>query len=342
MRQHRQYDWLDRAAELAALAMENWPLTLSIAAAAAAYFIMPAGGYRFLVVLGIVAAGLWYNAIWVQRQSEAQVKAGAQRETPEKVWAEINALVGLAPVKEFLREVEAVVRANAARQRKGLPPLKQSMHMCFLGNPGTGKTTVARLAGRLLAALGALPSGHLVETDRSGLVGQYVGHTAPKVWDAVNRAMGGVLFVDEAYSLAGGCQQDFGGEALATLVKAMEDCRDRFVVILAGYTDEMQKLFELNPGLDSRIAFTCEFPDYSPAELVEIAMMEIQNQNFRAAPGVEEELFWIFRNLGSGVGAAGNGRYARKVVERAVRKAVLAGRVDVLEPGDFTALYSQY
>jgi len=252
----------------------------------------------------------------------------------DEIWAEIDGLVGLASVKSFLREVEAVAKANVTRREKGLPALKQSLHMCFTGNPGTGKTTVARLVGELLAAVGALPGGHMVETDRSGLVASYVGQTAQKVREVVDRAMGGVLFVDEAYSLARGGPQDFGAEALDALIKAMEDHRDKLVVILAGYTREMQDLFALNSGLESRIAFTCEFPDYSPAELVEIARLEARKQGFRLADGVEAALLEMFRQVD--IGAAGNGRYARKLVEAAVRKAVLAGRADVLEAGDFS------
>ncbi|NPV72310.1 MAG: AAA family ATPase [Pelotomaculum sp.] len=341
MQRQQQSDGIDLVFELMEKAAEHWPVTLALAAALAVYIIMPAsfGFFRTFIALLVALLGITYNAI-IQHQKQQKKNEAHWRQRQEslaQVWAEIDSLTGLAPVKEFLREVEAVVRANMVRQQKGLPPLKQSLHMMFTGNPGTGKTTVARLVGKLLAAMGALPSGHLVETDRSGLVGQYVGQTAPKTWEMVGKAMGGVLFVDEAYALAGGkgSQYDFGSEALAVLIKAMEDYRDRLVVILAGYTQEMKELYELNPGLESRVAFTCEFPDYSPEELVEIAMMEIQKQGFSAAPGVEEELYWRFRSLGRGIGAAGNGRYARKLVEQAIRKAVVAGRVDVLEAGDF-------
>ncbi len=251
-------------------------------------------------------------------------QAAVKTRSLDEIWAEIDGLVGLGSVKSFLREVEAIARANAARREKGLAPLKQSMHMCFLGNPGTGKTTVARLTGELLAAVGALPSGHLVETDRSGLVAAYVGQTAQKVREVVEKALGGVLFIDEAYSLARGGMNDFGAEALDTLIKAMEDCRDKLVVVLAGYTSEMQALFAMNPGLESRIAFTCEFPDYSPDELLQIARMEAQKQGFILMPEAESALLEHFRQTDTG--SLGNGRYARKLMESAVRKAVLAGR----------------
>ena len=260
----------------------------------------------------------------------AQVKA----RDVEAVWKDIEALIGLAPVKNFLKEVEAVVKTDQIRREKGLPPLRQSLHMCFLGNPGTGKTTVARLVGELFAALGALPSGHLVEVDRSGLVAGYIGQTALKVQEVVEKALGGVLFVDEAYSLARGGEQDFGREALDTLIKAMEDRRDKLCIILAGYTEEMQELFKLNPGLGSRIGFTVEFPDYSAGELVQIARLEAKKQGFALAPGAEAALLTHFNQVDPG--SAGNGRYARGVVEAAIRRAVMAGRVDTLEAEDFT------
>jgi SpoVK/Ycf46/Vps4 family AAA+-type ATPase len=178
--------------------------------------------------------------------------------------------------------------------------------------------------GELLAAVGALPSGHLVETDRSGLVAAYVGQTALKVREVVEKAMGGVLFVDEAYSLARGGMNDFGAEALDALIKAMEDQRDKLVVILTGYTSEMQALFAVNPGLESRIAFTCEFPDYVPEELLQIAKLEAKKQGFILTPEAESALLAHFNQVD--IGAAGNGRYARKLVEAAVRKAILVGR----------------
>jgi len=250
-----------------------------------------------------------------------------------EVWAEINSLVGLGSVKDFLHEVEAVAKANVARREKGLAPLKQSFHMCFTGNPGTGKTTIARLTGELLASLGALPSGHLIETDRSGLVAAYVGQTAIKVQEKVEAALGGVLFVDEAYSLARGGETDFGREALDILVKCMEDYRGRLVVILAGYTSEMQALFAMNPGMKSRIAFICEFPDYAPEELLQIAKLEAQKQGFTLTTEAGSALLNHFQQVD--IGAAGNGRYARKLIEQAIRKAVMAGRDGTLKAEDF-------
>ncbi|WP_201786537.1 AAA family ATPase [Neomoorella mulderi] len=256
------------------------------------------------------------------------------------MWREVDSLVGLAPVKQKLREIVALVEASRARQEQGLPPLTQTLHMAFLGNPGTGKTTVARLVGELFTALGVLPSGHLVETDRSGLVAAYVGQTALKVKGVVDKALGGVLFIDEAYSLARGGANDFGGEALDALVKAMEDHRSDMVVILAGYTGQMQELFRLNPGLESRVAFTLEFPDYTPEELVRIAAAYARKRGWRFGPGAEERLLARFRREASLIGRLGNGRHARNVVEEAERKAALRiargqGGADVLLAEDF-------
>jgi len=328
------------------LCLKFWPVTLAALALWVISVANPQVGA--LLTLPMLGTGAAYYLIF-ERKRQERIKCGAvpagEAPSPKpkapktrslaEIWAEVDSLVGLAPVKAFLREVQAVVEADRERRKRGLPPLTQSLHMCFLGNPGTGKTTAARLVGELLAALGALPSGHLVETDRSGLVAGYVGQTAAKTREVVEKALGGVLFVDEAYSLARGGPQDFGAEALDALVKAMEDHRDELVVILAGYTHEMQDLFALNPGLESRIAFTCEFPDYIPEELVEIAGLEARKRGFALTNGAETALLAHFRQVEREIGELGNGRYARKLVERAIRKAVVAGRIGTLESDDF-------
>ncbi|RPF42006.1 ATPase family protein associated with various cellular activities (AAA) [Thermodesulfitimonas autotrophica] len=278
------------------------------------------------------------------RRIAASAQAGggvaAREETVEDVWREIESLVGLGPVKDALRRVVALVVADRERREQGLPPLRQTLHMAFLGNPGTGKTTVARLVGRLFRALEVLPSGHLVETDRSGLVAGYIGQTALKTQEVVKRALGGVLFVDEAYSLARGGEQDFGREALDALIKAMEDRREDLCVILAGYTDEMRELFKLNPGMESRIAFTLEFPDYTPEELLEIAGLYASKRGWRLTPEAEKVLLERFRRDAYRIGEMGNGRFARNLVEKAEQAAALRiargeGGVDVLTAEDF-------
>jgi len=265
----------------------------------------------------------------------AAMRKGDAVQTVEEVWKEIDSMVGLDRVKQFLHEVENIVNANRVRIEKGLQPLKPGYHMAFLGPPGTGKTTAARLAAKLLAYLNVLREPKCIETDRSGLVGQFVGETAQKTKTVLESAVGGVLFIDEAYSLArgGGSGQDFGAEALDTIVKYMEDHRQNIVIIFAGYDREMQALFALNSGLESRIDFTCDFPGYSPEELVEIARLEAQKSDFTLSPDADAALLEIFRRP-----ADGNGRYARKLVELAIRKAISNGRVDRLEAEDFGVL----
>ncbi|WP_439815115.1 AAA family ATPase [Zavarzinia sp. CC-PAN008] len=188
----------------------------------------------------------------------------------EDVMAELNGLIGLEAVKAEVSTIANFIKVRALRKAKGLAVPPVSQHLVFSGNPGTGKTTVARLLSRIYKALGLLEKGHLVEVDRAGLVAGYVGQTAGKTDAVVKKALGGVLFIDEAYALAGGGENDFGSEAIETLLKAMEDHRETLVVIVAGYTDEMAAFIASNPGLDSRFAKRIEFPDYSEADLFAI------------------------------------------------------------------------
>ncbi|MBN2747675.1 MAG: AAA family ATPase, partial [Bacteroidales bacterium] len=178
---------------------------------------------------------------------------------------ELNELTGLHSVKQQVEDLISLIDVNKERAIRGLKESQVSHHMAFLGAPGTGKTTVARLVGRIFKDLGILSSGHLIEADREKLVGQYIGHTEYKTTELINQALGGVLFIDEAYSLfKEDSPRDFGNEALSTLIKRMEDDRSNFIVIFAGYGDETKQMIQSNPGLKSRIALHIYFPDYTP------------------------------------------------------------------------------
>jgi probable Rubsico expression protein CbbX len=198
-------------------------------------------------------------------------------------------LVGLAPVKRRLREIAAYLVVSRARRSLGLESAPPSLHMSFTGNPGTGKTTVALRMADVLHRLGYSRKGHLVAVTRDDLVGQYIGHTAPKTREVLKRAMGGVLFIDEAYYLyRPENERDYGQEAIEILLQAMENQRDDLVVILAGYRDRMETFFRSNPGLSSRIAHHIDFPDYTSEELAEIAHGMLERANYRFAPSAEK------------------------------------------------------
>ncbi len=201
---------------------------------------------------------------------EPVVEEKKQESALEKLLEELNGLVGLASVKDEVGSLINLIKVRNMRRERGLPLMDMSFHMVFMGNPGTGKTTVARLISKIYKELGLLSKGTLVETDRSGLVAGYVGQTALKVRDVVHKALGGVLFIDEAYSLASDTQNDFGDEAIETLVKLMEDHRDDLVVIVAGYTDDMKKFLKKNQGLVSRFNKYFSFDDYNDEELLAI------------------------------------------------------------------------
>jgi len=191
-------------------------------------------------------------------------------------------LIGLAPVKRRIRDVAALLVVDSARKAQGLPVAAPGLHMCFSGNPGTGKTTVALRMASILHRLGFVRKGHLVAVTRDDLVGQYIGHTAPKTREVLKRAMGGVLFIDEAYYLyRPENERDYGQEAIEILLQVMENQRDDLVVILAGYADRMARFFECNPGFSSRIAHHIDFPDYEPGELMQIAGLMLERMGYR-------------------------------------------------------------
>ncbi|WP_234534492.1 right-handed parallel beta-helix repeat-containing protein [Streptomyces shenzhenensis] len=238
-----------------------------------------------------------------------------EEENLEDLLGELHELVGLDRVKQDVGSLVKLMQTVRRREEAGLPAPPLSRHLVFAGNPGTGKTTVARLYGRLLKALGLLRRGHLVEVDRTALVGEYVGHTGPKTTAAFNRALGGVLFIDEAYSLAPAfAGNDFGTEAVATLVKLMEDHRDDVVVIAAGYPGDMHRFIGSNPGLASRFGRTLLFEDYEPAELVSIVEFQAGRHRYELTPTARTELVSLFETMPRGEGF-GNGRSARQIFQ---------------------------
>jgi probable Rubsico expression protein CbbX len=195
-------------------------------------------------------------------------------------------LVGLAPVKQRIREIAAFLVVSRARHQLGIESAAPSLHMCFTGNPGTGKTTVALRMAEMLHRLGYVRKGHVVSVTRDDLVGQYIGHTAPKTKEVLKKAMGGVLFIDEAYYLyRPENERDYGQEAIEILLQVMENNRDDLVVILAGYKDRMEKFFQSNPGMSSRIAHHIDFPDYSQGELIEIARKQVAAMQYQFDEG---------------------------------------------------------
>ena len=197
-------------------------------------------------------------------------------------------LVGLAPVKSRIRDISALLLIDKLRSQVGLSSGAPSLHMSFTGNPGTGKTTVALRMAEILKHLGYVRKGHLIAVTRDDLVGQYIGHTAPKTREILKRAMGGVLFIDEAYYLyRPENERDYGQEAIEILLQVMENQRDDLVVILAGYKDRMERFFRSNPGMSSRIAHHIDFPDYTPAELLAISHLMLERMQYRLSPEAE-------------------------------------------------------
>ena len=280
-----------------------------------------------------------------QKTADANASAGATAKAPEKtsdILAELDALVGLAAVKAQVRNVIAVVEANAKREKAGLKPVSPGLHLVFTGPPGTGKTTVARLVARLYAATGALPGSGFNEASRPDLIAGYVGQTAIKTQELIAKTRPGVLFIDEAYALSPKVDADFGHEAIATLVKAMEDHRADLAVIVAGYEDEMSEFVASNPGLRSRFKTYIDFPDYSASELTEIFSRMARDAGIELAPGALERADRVF-SVSVEKKHFGNARFARSLFEQAyarmaVRAAddgeVLVDELTTLQPDD--------
>ena len=259
----------------------------------------------------------------------------------DEIKRELDELVGLAPVKEYVFGLADNIQVQQRRAAAGFKTASLSMHMIFTGNPGTGKTTIARLVAKYLKAIGALKGGQLVEVTRADLVGRYTGHTAPLTNSVIESALGGVLFIDEAYSLYRGEQDSFGLEAIDTLVKGMEDHRDELVVILAGYTKEMETFLTANSGLASRFPNKIEFPDYTADELLDITTVLAKGKGYRLAESCTFPLLGYYkRRQALDSRTAGNGRLARNTLEKAIfnqsRRLVAepAAELDLILPGD--------
>lgn len=259
-----------------------------------------------------------------QQQPESLAADYAKEPAPGSPFADIQRelehMVGMDGVKALIYEVFALLHVSGLRAEAGLNAGAQVYHMIFKGNPGTGKTTIARIVAKLFQKMGVLQKGHLIEVERADLVGEYIGHTAQKTRDLVKKALGGVLFVDEAYSLARGGEKDFGKEAIDTLVKAMEDYKNQFVLILAGYPDEIETFLMTNPGLPSRFPIQIDFPDYSVDQLIQIAELMVKERDYTMLPQAVLKLrhhlavqkiepFFAFSNA----------RYVRNAIEKAIR-----------------------
>ncbi|MFC9466328.1 right-handed parallel beta-helix repeat-containing protein [Streptomyces coelicoflavus] len=283
-----------------------------------------------------------------QRTTEQEPLIAATAPSPEPartskaVLGELDALVGLDSVKREVRALTDMIEVGRRRQRAGLKAASVKRHLVFTGSPGTGKTTVARLYGEILASLGVLDKGHLIEVSRVDLVGEHIGSTAIRTQEAFQRAHGGVLFIDEAYALSPeDAGRDFGKEAIDTLVKLMEDQRESVVVIVAGYTAEMERFLSVNPGVASRFSRTITFGDYGAGELLRIVEQQADEHEYRLAPGTSEALTKYFTEIPKGP-AFGNGRTARQTFEAMVeRHASRVAQLPDPSTDDLTLLYPE-
>ncbi|GIO83175.1 stage V sporulation protein K [Paenibacillus faecis] len=260
-----------------------------------------------------------------QSYGESEAAAGTKSLPHQGLFAdlqkEMNGLVGLEHVKELMYEIFALLQIAAMRSEAGLLSGAQVYHMVFKGNPGTGKTTVARIVAKMFQKMGVLSKGHLIEVERADLVGEYIGHTAQKTRDLVKKALGGILFIDEAYSLARGGEKDFGKEAIDTLVKAMEDQKNQFILILAGYSEEMDFFLATNPGLPSRFPIQLDFPDYTIDQLIQIAEGMVKERDYILMPQAILKLQQhLLREKCESEHLFSNARHVRNIIERSIRQ----------------------
>ncbi|ALC81142.1 MULTISPECIES: stage V sporulation protein K [Bacillus] len=265
-----------------------------------------------------------------QKEAEAEYQKAMQKNETKhgilrEIEKELGTLVGMEEMKKNIKEIYAWIFINKKREEQGLKAGKQALHMMFKGNPGTGKTTVARLVGKLFFEMNVLTKGHLIEAERADLVGEYIGHTAQKTRDLIKKAMGGILFIDEAYSLARGGEKDFGKEAIDTLVKHMEDKQHEFILILAGYSREMEQFLLLNPGLQSRFPINIDFPDYTVQQLMEISKRMMSEREYQFSSEAEWKLKDHLMTVKSTTSPEkfSNGRYVRNIIEKSIRSQAM-------------------
>ena len=254
-----------------------------------------------------------------ERGAKPASEATIDMDTINSILADVDSLIGLGNVKKEIHDMVNMILINEMRRRKGLKSPVMSRHLVFTGNPGTGKTTIARAIGQIYKTLGILEKGHMIETDRSGMVAGYMGQTAEKVTEVVNKAMGGILFIDEAYSLVSDNEGDYGQEAINTLLKLMEDNRDNLVVIVAGYTNQMENFINSNPGLRSRFNRYIQFNDYSDEELLEIFKGYATQQDYNLEEGSDEVILKSITKLRDNeTGNFGNARSVRNYFENVI------------------------
>lgn len=257
--------------------------------------------------------------------------------------SQLQRMVGIEKVKRFMHEIFAWLEISKKREQVGLLTEQQVLHMVFTGNPGTGKTSVARILAQLFNKMGVLSKGHLVEVERADLVGEYIGHTAHRTREHIKQAQGGILFIDEAYALARGGDKDFGKEAIDTLVKAMEDHKNDFILILAGYSVEMETFLNSNPGLPSRFPIKLQFPDFTIAQLMEIAEQMVEERQYHlttiAREKLEDHLIQIKSHNQCDFG---NARYVRNVLEKSIRQqAVRLLHHEAPQRDDLMSIYAK-
>lgn len=276
-----------------------------------------------LIIDGIITPT---EAFVILQKHERNTKYAVQNKNKvEDVMKELNELIGLDSVKKLVLEMQAFIKIQRKRNIEGLLAEPLVLHMIFKGNPGTGKTTVARLLGKMFKQMNILQKGHTIEVERADLVGEYIGHTAQKTRQQISRAIGGILFIDEAYSLARGGTKDFGKEAVDTLVKAMEDHKNNLIVILAGYKDEMEWFLQTNPGLRSRFPIIIEFDDYSIEELMQIAEKMAKSREYKLSLNAFKKFKEILlkSQVDPNFDKMGNARLVRNILEKAIRRQAL-------------------